>query len=223
MKTKFETIDAANPDEKILEHAAALINRGKVIVCPTDTGYAFSANALDTRAVTKVFQLKGRVFSNPIHIGVNSITEAEKYAYVTAAAKYLATRYLPGALTLVLKKKEVVPSLLVAGLETVGVRIPDNKAILRLVEITGRPLTTTSANISGKPGTYSIEEVRAQLGETIQQVAMVMDQGPLKMKEVSTIVDLTTMPPELIRQGRISWLDIRDALKLFQDTSSPDN
>jgi L-threonylcarbamoyladenylate synthase len=217
MKTKIEKIDAANPDEKILERAVNLIKRGEVVVCPTDTGYAFSANALDTRAITRVFHLKGRAYTNPIHIAVSSIAEAEKYAHVTEAAKYLAAHYLPGALTMVLKKKETIPAMLVAGLDTVGIRIPDNPIILRLVEMTGHPLTSTSANISGKPGTYTIEEVKAQLGENLQQVAMVLDQGPLKMRELSTIVDLTTSPPELIRQGRISWLDIRGVLKMFQD------
>jgi L-threonylcarbamoyladenylate synthase len=186
------------------------------VVCPTDTGYAFCANALDTRAVTKVFHLKGRAYSNPIHIGVVSMAEAEKYAYVTGAAKFLAGHYLPGALTLVLKKREIIPALLVAGLDTVGIRIPKNKVILRLIEITGRPLTTTSANISGKPGTYSISEVKAQLGENMQQAAMALDQGPLKTRELSTIVDMTASPPELIRQGRISWLDVHSVLKMYQ-------
>ena len=217
MKTKTEQIDAANPDEKILEHAVSLLKRGEVVVCPTDTGYAFSANALDTRAITRVFHLKGRAYSNPIHIAVTSMAEAQKYAHVTEAAKYLAVHYLPGALTMVLKKRETIPSLLVAGLDTVGIRIPDSRVILRLVEMAGCPLTTTSANISGKPGTYSIQEVPAQLGENIQQVAMILDQGPLKQRELSTIVDMTASPPELIRQGRISWLDIHGVLKMFQD------
>jgi L-threonylcarbamoyladenylate synthase len=219
MKTKIEAIDAASPDEKILEHAISVIKKGQVVVCPTDTGYAFSANALDTKAIARVFHLKGRTFSNPIHIAVNSMAEADKYAYVTEAAKYLAKRYLPGALTLVLRKRETIPSLLVAGLNTVGIRIPGNRVILRLVEMAGVPLTTTSANISGKPGTYAIDEVKAQLGENIEQVAMVLDQGPIKLRELSTIVDLTTSPPELIRQGRISWLDIHGSLKLFQGVS----
>ncbi|MFA5308621.1 MAG: L-threonylcarbamoyladenylate synthase [Dehalococcoidales bacterium] len=216
MKTRFETIDAASPDEAVLERAAALINKGEVLVCPTDTGYAFAANALDIRAITKVFHLKGRAYSNPIHIGVISMAAADQYAYVTAAAKHLAAHYLPGALTLVLKKREVVPSLLVAGLNTVGIRIPDNRVFLRLAAMTGHPLTTTSANISGKPGAYAVDEVKAQLGEDMAQVAMVLDQGPLKMREVSTIVDMTASPPELIRQGRISWLDIHGVLKMFQ-------
>ena len=223
MKTKIEKIDAASPDSKILERAVKLINRGEVLVCPTDTGYAFSANALDTRAVARVFHLKGRVFSNPIHVAVSSIAEAEKFAYLTDAARYLAGRYLPGALTLVLKKKEVVPSMLVAGLDTIGIRIPANNVILRLAEMSGHPLTTTSANISGKPGTYSVEEVVTQLGDSLSQVAMVLDQGPLKMRELSTIVDLTVSPPQLIRQGRISWLEIRESLHLLHHPEGPEN
>src|SRR4030042_1907422 len=116
MKTKIEKIDAANPDTRVLERAVNFLNKGEVVVCPTDTGYAFSANALDTRAITRVFHLKGRAYSNPIHIAVSSIDEAEKYAYVNEAARYLARHYLPGALTLVLKKTETIPAMLVAGL-----------------------------------------------------------------------------------------------------------
>lgn len=216
MEARIEKIDAFNPDEEVLGRAARLINKGEVVVCPTDTGYAFAANALDTRAVAGVFHLKGRSFSNPIHIAVSDILEAEKYAVLDEAARFLAGRYLPGALTLVLPRKEIVPSMLVAGLDTVGIRIPDNAVILRLVEMTGRPLTATSANVSGRPGTYSVEEVKAQFGENMSDVALVLDQGPIKVRELSTIIDLTQKPPQLIRQGRISWLELRDVLKRFQ-------
>ncbi len=223
MKTKIEKVDAASPDVKVLERAAKLLDRGEVIVCPTDTGYAFSVNALDPRAVAKVFHLKGRVYSNPIHIAVSSMDEAEKYAFVTDIARYLAERYLPGGLTLVLRKKDVVPPMLVAGLDTVGIRIPDNKIILALAEMTERPLTATSANLSGRQGAYSIDEVRAQLGEGMGEVALVLDQGTLKTRELSTIVDLTASPPQLIRQGRISWLEIRETLRLFHGPAEAEN
>jgi L-threonylcarbamoyladenylate synthase len=213
---KIAKIDAVNPDAMVLEHAAKLIAKGGVIVCPTDTGYAFSANALDTRAITRVFQLKGRSFSNPIHIAVGSIEEAEIYARINEAARYLAAHYLPGALTLVLKKKETVPSLLVANLNTVGIRIPNNKIMLSLVAKVGKPLTTTSANISGKPTPYSVEEIIAQLGDGIENLALILDQGPLPQHDLSTIVDLSVSPPQLIRQGRLSWLDIREVLKRIQ-------
>jgi L-threonylcarbamoyladenylate synthase len=217
MKTKVVKIDPASPDEEVLGRAARLIKRGEVLVCPTDTGYAFTANALDRQAIARVFHLKGRSYTNPIHVAVNSIDEAEKYAHVTAAARYLAGRYLPGALTLVLKKREIVPSMLVAGLDTIGIRVPDSLAILRLAELTAVPLTATSANISGRPPTYAIEEVTAQLGENIGQVALLLDQGPLKVGDLSTIVDLTVGPPQLIRQGRISWLELREVLQRLPD------
>jgi L-threonylcarbamoyladenylate synthase len=216
VNVKVETIDAASPDEAVLKQAARLILKGGVVVCPTDTGYAFSANALDAGAVARVFDLKGRHYSNPIHVAVSSIAEADRYARVDEAARYLAGHYLPGALTLVLPRREIVPAMLVAGRDTVGIRIPDNKTILGLAKMTDRPLTATSANISGKPTPYTIGEVVGSLGESVEKVALILDQGQLKHREVSTIVDLSVRPPQLIRQGVISWLEIREALKLHQ-------
>jgi L-threonylcarbamoyladenylate synthase len=213
MAVRIETIDAASPDSRILGQAARLIAGGKVLVCPTDTGYAFSANALDTRAIARVFSLKSRSYSNPIHVAVSSIEEAEKYAHVSEAARYLARHFLPGALTLVLRKKEIIPAILVAGGDTIGIRIPDNSVILNLAEMTGLPLTTTSANVSGRPTPYDVGEVVAQLGEKIEKVALILNQGPLATRELSTIVDLTVSPPQLIRQGLVSWLEIRECLR----------
>ncbi|MCJ7605887.1 MAG: L-threonylcarbamoyladenylate synthase [Dehalococcoidales bacterium] len=219
---RIQKVDAANPNEAILGQAVKLLKKGEVVVCPTDTGYAFAANALDVRAITRVFALKGRSFSNPIHIAVTSIGEAEKYAVVNEEARYLAEHYLPGGLTLVMTKKETVPSMLVAGMDTIGVRIPDNKIILELVQQTGFPLTTTSANVSGKPGTYAVEEITEQLGDDIDDVAMILDGGKIKTREVSTIVDVSVRPPQLIRQGLVSWLEIRDGLKRFDKPEESD-
>lgn len=218
MTVRIETIDAYNPDFRILEQAARLIARGEVLVCPTDTGYAFSANGLDPKAVARVFNLKGRSYSNPIHVAVSSIEEAGKYAHINEAARHLASRFLPGALTLVLPKKETIPAMLVAGRDTIGIRVPDNRAILSLAEMTALPLTTTSANISGQPAPYTTEEVVEQLGEAIDNIALILDQGLLATRELSTIVDLTVSPPQLIRQGRVSWLEIREVLKLLRSS-----
>jgi L-threonylcarbamoyladenylate synthase len=218
MKIRIEEVDAFNPDSAVLEQAARLIVKGEVVVCPTDTGYAFSANALDVKAVARVFDLKGRSYSNPIHVAVSSVEEVGKYAYVNEAARHLAARFLPGALTLVLPRREMIPAMLVAGLDTIGIRIPDNNVILRLAEITQLPLTATSANISGMPTPYSAGEVMERMGEAIQNVALVLDQGMLKVHELSTIIDLTVTPPQLIRQGRVSWLEIREVLKRLQSS-----
>ena len=124
MAVRIEKIDPSNPSPSLLQKAAALIKKGKVIVCPTDTGYAFAANAIDIKAVTRVFILKGRAYTNPIHVAVHSLEAADKYAYMTKAAELLAKRYLPGGLTLVLRRREVIPPLLVAGKDTVGAERP---------------------------------------------------------------------------------------------------
>ena len=216
MTGMIEAVDAAKPGLRLLKRAARLIARGEVLVCPTDTGYALSANAIDSRAIARVFNLKGRSFSNPIHVAVSSIEEAGKYAQLNDAARYLAGKFLPGALTLILPKKDIIPDLLVGGLDTIGIRIPNNKVILRLAELTGRPLTATSANISGQPTPYAVEEI----GEVVEKVALVLDQGPLRVRELSTIVDMTVEPPQLIRQGRVSWLDIVQVLKLRKSADS---
>jgi len=213
----IEVVDANKPSPRILNRAAHLITKGKVIVCPTDTGYALAANALDARAVLKVFSLKGRAYSNPIHIAVSSMEAAEKYARLNKTAEHLAHSFLPGALTLVLPRKEIIPSLLVAGLDTIGIRIPDNRVILDLAAMTNLPITATSANLSGQPTPYSAKEVAEQLGETIKNVALILDQGPLPVHGLSTIVDLTVSPPQLIRQGRVSWLEIWQVLQSLPD------
>lgn len=213
MSVKVVKISADKPSLYVLQRAARLIAKGEVIVCPTDTGYAFAANALDPKAVVKVFNLKGRSYSNPIHVAVSSLKMAEKYAHLSKAAEHLARHFLPGALTLVLPKKEIIPSLLVAGKDTVGIRIPDNRIMLDLAAMTNRPLTATSANISGRPTPYTVPEIEEQMGKAMEKVALVLDQGPLPTRGLSTIVDLTVNPPQLIRQGLISWLEIRQVLQ----------
>ena len=213
MAVRIEKIDPNNPSELTLCKAASLIRGGCVIVCPTDTGYAFAANGLDIAAVTKIFILKGRDYSNPIHVAVHSIKAAGMFAHVNKTAELLAQRYLPGALTLVLPKTHTIPPSLVAGKDTVGIRIPDSKVILALAEMTGLPITATSANPSGKPTPYSVPEVVDQMGEAIDGVKLILDQGTIPSHGLSTIVDLTTDPPQLIRQGVISWLEIRQFLE----------
>ena len=217
MAVEIEVIKADKPSSRVLKRAARLIAKGKVIVCPTDTGYALAANALDAKAIVKVFNLKGRAYSNPIHVAVSSMEAAGKYAHLNKTAEHLARSFLPGALTLVLPKKEIIPPLLVAERDTIGIRIPDNKVILDLAAMTALPITATSANISGQPTPYSVQEVVHQLGETIENVALILDQGPLPVHGLSTIVDLTVSPPQLIRQGRVSWLELRQALQSLQD------
>ena len=217
---KVELVDAEYPSPRIIKQAAGLVMEGEVIVCPTDTGYAFAANALDVNAIAKVFELKGRSFSNPIHLAVSSLEEAGKYAYLNKYARQLAGRFLPGALTMVLPKKKIIPALLVAGKDTIGIRIPDNRVILELAKLTNLPITTTSANVSGEPTPYEIREIAEQLGRDFKNISLVLDQGGIYPPEPSTIVDLTVEPPQLLRQGRISWEEICKAMEAIKEAGS---
>jgi len=219
MTTAIRVLGADNPSTQTLKEAASLILKGEVLVCPTDTGYALAANALDITAIQKVFALKRRSFDNPIHVAVSVIDEAEKYAYVNAVARVLAREFLPGALTLVLPRREIVPSLLTGGRDTIGIRIPNNQIILRLAHMVERPLTATSANISGRATPYAIEEVLDQLGDSVQQIALILDQGALTPIGLSTIVDLSIKPPQILRQGRISEQEILRMLHSAQSSN----
>ena len=151
MLLEIMKINPDKPSTRLLKRATRLIRKGAVIVCPTDTGYALAANALDARAIIKVFNIKGRNYTNPIHVAVASLEMAERYAWINPEAEKLAHYFLPGALTLVLPKKEIVPSLLVAGRDTVGIRIPDNRVILDLAALADLPITATSAETNGTP------------------------------------------------------------------------
>lgn len=213
MPVEIKKINPQRPSKQVLNRAARLIRKGAVIVCPTDTGYALAANALDVKAIVKVFNLKGRAFSNPVHVAVSSLEMAGQFVYINEEAEQLAQHFLPGALTLVLPKKEVVPSMLVAGGDTIGIRIPDNRVILALADLTGLPITATSANASGQPTPYSASEVISLLGGAVGQVALILDQGTIPSHGLSTIVDLTVSPPQLLRQGLVSWLEVRQVLR----------
>jgi len=208
---RVEPIDERNPSPHLLREASEVIAGGGEGVCPTDTGYAFSANAIEPEAIERVFALKGRSYSNPIHVAVNSLEKAGEYAHLNPAAERLAARFLPGALTLVLPRKEIIPALLVGGRDTVGIRIPDNQVMLALATLTGLPLTATSANISGQPTPHQAQEVVAQLGEAMAGVALVLDQGLIPSDGLSTIVDLSVSPPQILRQGLIRREEIEQA------------
>jgi L-threonylcarbamoyladenylate synthase len=202
-KARIEDIDPIRPSESLLREAAALIQGGKIIVTPTDTCYMLAANALDASAVKKVFLLKRRSLQVPIHVAVGNLEMAKDFVFLNEAAGILARTFLPGPVTLVLPKKDVVPDILVAGLGTLGIRIPDNKVVLALVKEAKLPLTATSANISGGENPYSIGDVIEQFSERLEEISLFFDQGPLLKALPSTVIDLTTMPPSILREGPI--------------------
>lgn len=180
-----------------LEEAVDALKRGALVIYPTDTLYGLGCNALDESAVERVFAAKNRLASKPLPIVVSDIPMLKRYAELTDTAKKLAEAFLPGALTIVLKKRNL-PDVLTGGLPKVGVRIPKSDIALRLIELSGAPITATSANISGNPPPVSAEDAASQ----IKDADIVLDGGPLAGSVPSTVVDLTGKP-KILREGVI--------------------
>ncbi len=189
-----------------IEKAVKALRRGALVIYPTDTLYGLGCNALDERAIKKVFAAKKRPISNPLSIAVDSIEMMGRYAKLTGAAEKLAQEFLPGALTIVLEKKDL-PSALTCGLPNVGIRIPDSDIALKLIELLGVPITATSANISGNAPPSSAEDAASQ----IKDADIALDTGQLKGSTPSTVVDLTGKP-KILREGAIKRRELEKVI-----------
>ena len=191
-------------DELDFTKAITALKKGKVIVYPTDTLYGLGADIYNEDAVRKVFEIKKRPIDDPLSVAVSNVDEIEKIAILDEESRSLVERFLPGKMTLVLKKKSVVPDIVTGGINNVAVRIPDDKIALRLLSEFG-PLTATSANIHGKKTPFVIKDIKMQFKE--KDIAVYLDVGRLE-DEPSTIVDATGKTIKIIREGTISKKEI---------------
>jgi len=149
--------------ERELEKAVEVLESGGVVVYPTETVYGLGADALSERAVRRVFELKGRAFKKPISVAVSSFEMLESVAIVESAeVEEILNALLPGPVTVLLPRRAVLPEILTGGSPLVGVRMPEHEIALRLITAFGRPLTATSANLSGKKPPASFEDVEIE-------------------------------------------------------------
>jgi L-threonylcarbamoyladenylate synthase len=192
--------------------AVDVLRHGGVVALPTDTVFGLCAVAVEAAAVERVYEIKVRDLSQPIPLFVASAEQAELVAEVTDAARLLAAKFWPGALTLVLRKKRSFETRAAAGGDTVGVRMPDDPFLLEAAAQLG-PLTGTSANIAGRAECHTGAEVRLQLGDAVD---LIVDAAVAATGRPSTIVDCTDdrQPPVLriLREGALSRGAIADAL-----------
>ncbi len=198
---KHIRITAQTISDSTLKQVKSNIQQGNVCLLPTDTCYILAANGLNQVAVKRVFELKNRPQDKPVHVNVASLTNASKYVYFNETANRLAGKFFPGAITLVLKKKPIVPDVLTGGKDTLGIRIPNHPFTLALTSYLKTPYTTTSANISGETTPYSVEDALDQLDESM--IDLTIDVGRLPQRPTSTLVDVTTTPPQILREGAI--------------------
>ena len=186
-----------------LSKAVELLKKGEIIVYPTDTQYALGADIFNEDSIKRVFTVKQRPFNNPIPIAVSSYKEILDVAYKENNLKKIVDFFLPGKLTIILKKKENISNLITSGLEKIAIRIPDNPVALRLTKEIG-PLTVTSANIHGEKTQDSINKIKLIFKKEIKYY---IDYGVLNSPP-STIIDLTYDVPKLIREGEIKLGEI---------------
>jgi L-threonylcarbamoyladenylate synthase len=187
--------------EAAVERAAALLRDGELVALPTETVYGLAANALDARAVERIFQAKGRPAHNPIIVHVSSIAMARRcVAEWPAIGDKLAHAFWPGPLTLVLPRSGTIPDIVTASGATVGVRWPVHPLMQAVIERCGFPLAAPSANLSNRVSPTTAEHVRKQLGG---RVRLIVDGGHSQVGIESTVLDLSVSPPQVLRPGMI--------------------
>ena len=205
-RLKVYKISHEHPEPEIIQHAATVIKRGGIIVFPTRCLYGLGADAFNAEAVDRVFKIKQRPSQKPILILIDQRIQLEQLvSHVSTAASRIMDHFWPGGVTLVFKAGDTVPHHLTAGTGKIGIRLPGHPVAAALVGSLGRPLTGTSANLSANPGCRRIGDLEPQLA---QQLDTVLDAGPLKGGNGSTVVDVTGDMPRILREGEFSEKEI---------------
>jgi L-threonylcarbamoyladenylate synthase len=190
--------------------ASRIAERGGLVIYPTETVYGLGCNPLDTEAVKKLLKLKGNR-TKPLPVLAASIKDAEKIAVISQKGRKLAAKFWPGPLTIVVPKKPVLPDVVTSGLDSVGLRVPDNEAALSLISLSGGLLIGSSANRGGEEPPRTVQEIAEELRE---KVNVVLDRGATALGRPSTVVDLTSGEPRILREGQVGLEEILDALAL---------
>ncbi len=191
-------------DQNLVETAAQVLSQGGLIVYPTETAYGIGVDATNPAAVSKLLEYKKRPEGKAISIAVESEDMAEKYVNINSEAKSFYKNFLPGPVTIVSNSKSKVDKRLESEKGTLGIRIPDYKLILEIISHFNKPITATSANLSGSKTPYSIEDILDNLPEKNKNlIDLIIDAGTLPKNPPSTVIDTTSNELTVIRSGQI--------------------
>ena len=188
--------------------ASHIVKRGGLVVYPTDTVYGLGCDPFNVEAVKRVLKAKGER-KKPLPVLASKIEGVEKIAYLSKMARRIAARFWPGPLTFVLPKKRALLNIVTCNLDSVGVRVPRHNTAIHLIQLSGGLLIGTSANKTGKKPPRTAHEADKQLGKEID---MVLDGGPAPLGVASTVIDLTSDKPRILREGPISLEEITKVL-----------
>ncbi len=196
-------------DERKIKLAARFILNGKLVAFPTETVYGLGADALNTNAVRRIFEAKGRPADNPLIIHIARFEDLKRLtSHLPPEAKLLAEQFWPGPLTMILPKREEVPYVTTGGLDTVAVRMPSHPIARALIE-ESTPIAAPSANISGRPSPTLAEHV---IDDFYGKIECIIDGGETQVGVESTVIDLTSEKPVLLRPGGLPLEELEKAI-----------
>jgi len=199
----MKTIILDASKEENIDLCAIAIKTGQLVAVPTETVYGLAANALDLKAVSKIFEVKERQPDNPLIVHVASISEVYPLvSEIPETFEVLAKNFWPGALTLIMKKHDCIPGNVSAGLDTVAIRIPNHPATISLIRKSGCPLAAPSANLSGSPSPTKAIHVKDDIDSKIPYI---LDGGDCKVGVESTVLDISGALPKILRPGGVTF------------------
>lgn len=210
IRTEVIVVDAVHPDPEVIGRAAKLLREGELVVFPTETVYGLGADAFQPAALERIFAAKGRPFSDPliVHIADEDALELLTTT-ISEQAKRLAQEFWPGPLTLILPRGTRVPHLVTAGLETVAIRMPRHAVALALIRALGSPIAAPSANRFMHVSPTTAQHAFADLAG---RVPLILDAGPCEIGVESTVLDLCSEVPRILRPGGVSLEALRTIL-----------
>ena len=210
MNTIISKIDINNIDKNEIKKQSKLLSEGKTVIFPTETVYGLGANALDEDAVKKIYEAKGRPSDNPLIVHIYDKEEVYNLAEnINEKAKTIMDKFWPGPITIILNKKNIVPYRTSGGLETVAIRMPSHLIAREIIKEAGVPIAAPSANISGRPSPTKADHVYEEMNGRVSGIVL---GGDCNFGLESTVLDVTTENPMILRPGSITKEDLEKVI-----------
>ena len=214
MKTRVVTISSKKPHKTKIQECASILRKGGLVAFPTETVYGLGADGLNPNAIKKIFRVKKRPSDNPLIFHISDKNDIQKFAKnIPPKTELLIEKFWPGPLTLILRKSSIIPKIATGGLNTIAIRMPSHKIALSLISSLKSPIVAPSANLFGKPSPTLAQHVLDDLNGKINTI---IDGGNTKIGIESTVLDLTTRTPTLLRPGSISYSELKKILKKIE-------
>ena len=211
METEVFTVNIDQLNLNKIRDVASAITDGQIVAFPTDTIYGMGCDVFNEEAVKELYKIKGRPTNKPVNVLISSVDQVYDLAKNIKPLFFtLADKFWPGALTIIVEKNSTVNDTVTSGQSTVGIRFPDNLIVQELINITHTPLATTSANLSEEPSATKAKEV---LNYFNGKIPYIIDGGKVNIGQSSTIVDISSKPPRIVRQGAIPFAELKPNIR----------